>query len=484
VIRCLIVCGGLLALTLLPLWGQPAAPGKDEALHTRAGKVYHGLILDELPTEVRFQVVQRKPGRPVVLFSTSIPAANVKRLDRLAGKDRDALLARLHALDPIRGVELKVAAFAGSDHKERLLIAAAARSPLGVAVFVAASRLEGQQYKEGWSYESDHFLLVSTASDEIVRRVAVRLEQMYALYAHYLPPVGRPAVPNTTTSIRLLDSMADYQDLLRNQGRDIFNLAYFDAARNEIVCAADLGPLARQLADLRRHQEALQDRLRQQEAELKMLPKGEVQDRARMQLQEARQEIAQARARNAELFHHATRQLFRSVYHEGFHAYLANFVFPPSRGEVPRWLNEGLAQVFEEAVVEGNDLRVGPAPAPRLDRLQALVKNAERVELGELLRSGSAPFVVAHGQDRQAADRHYLLAWALARYLMFERRLLGTPALDEYLVALNGKFDPKSGTRERGADPVEALVKLVGQPLRDLEKELHEYIMGKMAKLP
>src|SRR5262249_51579396 len=100
-----------------------------------------------------------------------------------------------------------------------------------------------------------------------------------------------------------------------------------------------------------------------------------------------------------------------------------------------------------------------------------------------LLRAGSGPFVVAHGQDRAAADRHYLLSWALAHYLMFERRLLGTPALTDYLTALNGQVDPKTGTRERGADPAEALAKLTGRPLPDLEKELYDYVMMTMGKV-
>lgn len=479
--RCLCVTLGLL-LCLLPAAGQPAVEGKLEVLHTKAGPSFSGLIREELPTEVRFQVLQRKPGRPVVQFTATFPHAAIKKLDRLAAKEHDALAERLTTLDPTAGVELKLAAFVGSDLKQRLLLGAASMTPLGVSVFVAANRLNDLSYREGWSYESDHFLLVSSASDEIVRRVAVRLEQIYAVYAFHLPPVGRPAKPNTTTSIRMLDSMAEYYDLLRSQGRDIFNLAYYDAARNEIVCAADLEPLNRHLAELRRNNEGLHERLRKQQTEINKLPRGEVRDRAQKQLAEAQLEIAQAQARNAELFHSVTQQLFRSLYHEAFHAYLANFVFPPTLGEVPRWLNEGLAQIFEEAVVEGNDLRIGAAPAPRLEKLQSFLKGKDRVELTELLRSSPTQFVVAHGQDRPAADRHYLVAWALAHYLMFERHLIGSPGVDKYLAALNGTVDPKTGTRNRGADPVEALVTFVGVPLRELETDLYQYITTKMAK--
>ena len=36
-------------------------------------------------------------------------------------------------------------------------------------------------------YESDYFTLLSTGSDELTRRSAVRLEQIYAAFARFLP---------------------------------------------------------------------------------------------------------------------------------------------------------------------------------------------------------------------------------------------------------------------------------------------------------
>src|SRR5262249_54816475 len=154
---------------------------------------------------------------------------------------------------------------------------------------------------------------------------------------------------------------------------------------------------------------------------LNKLPKGEVQKRAREQLVQSRLEIAQVNQQNEELFRKATQQLFRTMAHEAFHAYLANFVFPPSQGDVPRWLNEGLAQIFEEAALEGGALRVGQVESARLEKAQAAVRNGELVSLPELLRSSPSQFVVAHGHDRRSADRYYLTAWALAHYLTFEK---------------------------------------------------------------
>jgi hypothetical protein len=425
---------------------------KLDAVQLKSGRTFHGLVVEETPAEVRFQIVKRMPGRPTVTLLDSFPRADVKRLDKLAGKEREELVSRLQALDPaghvedprLKGIDLRQPPF-----------------------FIGAKR------KEALGYSSDHFELVSDANEDIVRRAALRLEQTYAAFTHYFPPVGRP---NTSTIIVLIQSAAEYHDMLNNQGRDVFNPAFYDVANNTIFCTADSQKLGKQLGELKRSYEELHERIKKQEVEAARLPKGEVQNRAKEQLQQAGKALLEVSRQNEELLRKATQVLFRGLYHEAFHAYLANFVFPSARGEVPRWLNEGLAQVFEEAIVEGGQLRLGNVEPARLEMAQAAVKKGELVPLADLLRSGPGQFVVAHGQERQAADRHYLTSWALAHYLMFARRLTG-PALEEYLTALNGKLDPRTAKRERGVDPLEALAKLADRPLPQLEKELQEYIL-------
>jgi hypothetical protein len=447
-----------LALTLgLSTWTLAQSNGngewKTEHLTLKNGRTYAGLMLKEPAEEIVFQVVKRKPGRAPVVFSARFPRSEIKRLDKLTGKEREELIGRINGLTA-----------AGSLEDPRLKY-----PELKPAVFVGSER------KDGLRYESDHFELFSNAGEDVVRRAAARLEQVYAAYTFHLPPVNRPAKPNTTTRIYLFQSLPEYQAVLK--GRNIFNPAFYDSAANEIICAAELKPLAKQLDEVRRHQADQLERLKKQEAEVGRLPKGEVQDRARQQLQDARRELAAAGSRNEELFRVATRQLFHSLYHEAFHAYLANFVFPPDKGEVPRWLNEGLAQIFETAITDGNELNVGQVDPARLELAKALANKGALAPLAELLKSSSAQFVVAHGQDRQAADRYYLTAWALTHYLMIERKLLGSDNLDEFLAALNGKLDPVKGTRERPADPLEAMSKLAGTPIPQLEKDLSDYVL-------
>src|SRR5262249_6600516 len=177
------------------------------------------------------------------------------------------------------------------------------------------------------------------------------------------------------------------------------------------------------------------------------------------------QEVEQSNKQCDEQFQAATRQLFRTLYHEAFHAYLANFVYPPAEADVPRWLNEGLAQVFESAFIEGGELRVGHAEKARLVAAQTALGKGDLVPVADLLKAGPKQFVVLHASDQQGSDRYYLTSWSAAFYLMFDRRLLGTKKMDEYVKTL-----------KRGTDPTQAFADLVGQTPAAFEKDLHGYL--------
>ena len=69
---------------------------------------------------------------------------------------------------------------------------------------------------------------------------------------------------------------------------------------------------------------------------------------------------------------------------------------------------------------------------------------------------------VAITEAKDASDRSYLASWALASYLAFDRRLLGTASLDAFVYSVN-----------RDGEPKEAFAKLTGQKIEEFEKDLH-----------
>lgn len=432
-------------LFLLSLWllRSPSAHAADDwkydVLTLKNGSVLKGVIVSESPAEVRFRNVRRKPGAPtVVIPPATFARTEIASLDKLSDADRAGLVERLKTLDPkdeaarMDDLELEAAPWVRKD---------------GTAL----------------RYTSTHFMLLSNAREDIVRRCAVRLEQIYAAYARYLPPRQPQGKP---TRIVLFRALADYHDYLKGQGLNILNPAFFDTRRNQVMCASDLQGISTDLETARKHHAQLLKQLKEDEERKKRQFRGAVPAPIRNAIAAKRKEIQQAELKNESIFNATTRELFETLYHEAFHAYLANFVYPAEETAVPRWLNEGLAQVFETAIVEAGELRVGHAGGARLTRIKEAARKNEVLPLAELLRSEAKHFLVAHGSDRQTSDRYYLNSWALAFYLTFGRHVLGTEALDEYASALR-----------RGREPLEAFRALVGQPLGQFERDYHDYLL-------
>jgi hypothetical protein len=152
--------------------------------------------------------------------------------------------------------------------------------------------------------------------------------------------------------------------------------------------------------------------------------------------------------------------MFQRLYHESFHAYLENFVFPAADFDVPRWLNEGLAQVFEEGIVEAGTLRLDIPSQTRLLALQRDLREQDRLPLAELLNSEPRRFLVAHENQAVASERLYLYSWGLAHYLVIREPVLQGRALQKYV--------EKSAAN---TSPEQRFEAMVGMPLEEVEKK-------------
>src|SRR5262249_22827679 len=183
-----------LVLAALAL-AAPARADEDwkyDVVHLKNGHTLRGLLVKQTPDEIQFRCVSRNPTHTVVIPET-LDRAEVDHLDLLDARDREALAARLEALDPT-----------GKGEAERM--ASLELKPVAW----------GKDRKKGWRYESTHFVLESNAPEDVVRRAAVHLEQVFAAYARFLPPRHQSGQP---TTILLAQSLADYRALLKAQRR-------------------------------------------------------------------------------------------------------------------------------------------------------------------------------------------------------------------------------------------------------------------------
>lgn len=417
---------------------------KFDVLRLKTGYVFSGIIVDEDENSIRFQVVKQRPGEKTrITTTTKIDRDEIKSADKLSEKERDELRRKLESLDKtgkgelarVREITLKEVPWVDKTTKAQ-------------------------------SFANEHFILISNANEDIVRRAAVRLEDIYAAYVRFLPPRvqgGRP------TRIVLVRSMKEYRALIQGQGINFLNPAFFHVARNEVCCGTDLQEYGDELTRIRLKHKAQWSKLNEMETDL-IKEFGAVR-RVPVSLMrpiwDGRINIEKKNKENEAAFEERTQQFFQILYHEAFHAYLANFVFPPDKNDVPRWLNEGLAQIFETAVVEAGELRIGHVDKERYDAIKKALAAKQLLGIPALLKTGPNDFMVQNEAARKASERHYLNSYALAYYLTFEKRILGTPALEKYVQA-----------RKRGVDELIAFRDLIGnkQSLAQFEKDYQDYL--------
>jgi hypothetical protein len=452
-----LVCGAALAALLACALGAAETPGADEwkydVVYRKNGPTLRGLVLEQTPGCVRLKCITRKIGSPTVVFSVELPREEVVRVELLPEADRERLRQKLDALQQERQL---LSELRSRDPSSRDGPRSGDTLDLKKVPWVGDSRVEGL------SFQSAHFRLVSNAQPKVVELAAFHLEQIYAAYARCLPP----RTTGSATTILLPQSKADYQALLRGQGRNLANPAFYDADKNQIVCLCELQRLNDEKERAHQYHAKLAAQLDGLEKDLQKAYRGAIPPEVRAPLEEARQKIKLTEASNLHACARAQRDLFRRLYHEAFHAYLANFVYPAREAAVPRWLNEGLAQIFESAIVEAGELRIGHADRARRDAVQRAIKEGTLPSLADVLRSGPRQFLVVHDGDARSSDRYYLASWALAFHLTFERKVLGTRALDDYVHALH-----------RGRDPLDAFGALVGEPLPQFEKDFQSYLL-------
>ena len=248
---------GLFALCILVVLGHAAdPPGADEwkydIILRKSGEPLRGLILEEGVKSVKIQCIWRKPGKPTLVSTEIIPRQEIRRLVELDKNDREALRERLNALKRERAVL--------SDNLRAL-------DPRGKGALKAADALDfqkttwpGDDKVEALEYRSSYFRLVANTRPELAQLAAIHLEQVYAAYSRFLPPKAAKATP---TTILLTRSLADYQTLVKSRGMKLFNPAFYDSARNQVVCGSDLERLYDELQKVLAHHATLRAKMKE-----------------------------------------------------------------------------------------------------------------------------------------------------------------------------------------------------------------------------
>jgi hypothetical protein len=394
-----------------------------ESLHLKDGRVFRGLIQAERKREVEFAEIVRPPGKPMFAVIRPIDPKLVASFDRLQGAEHQQLVQRFQ--------EFRNRARIEAGRMESAALREEVRDGMPLRVFTG-----------------DWFTLESRVDEPLTRRCIVRAEQIFRAYRQVLPPRNQQP---TSLRLRLFGTLDDYRSFVESLGLRGDTPACFVAEQNLIVAGSELDQYARQLAQVRhknqqvrREYEALKAGFPERVSALiknlrqKCYGDAEIEQETKLriavwqrQYDAAMTALDRLDQQNDAKFADVARLMFVQLYHEAFHAYIENYVYPQREAPLPRWLNEGLAQIFEASQFDADTLRVDAPDRERLTRLQDDLKSDSMLDPIDLLTATENDFLSDHA--RAHSQRQYLYAWGLAYYLTFQQNILSSPTLDAYV---------------------------------------------------
>ena len=113
--------------------------------------------------------------------------------------------------------------------------------------------------------------------------------------------------------------------------------------------------------------------------------------------------------------------LRRTLQHEAFHQFAHAAISP----NLPIWLNEGMAQVFEEGIWTGDDFWLGQVPPRRIRQLRADLSSGRTVDFVRFTSLTPQEWSESLSRDQTTGATQYSQSWAMVHFLVHARDLGG-----------------------------------------------------------
>ncbi len=136
-------------------------------------------------------------------------------------------------------------------------------------------------------------------------------------------------------------------------------------------------------------------------------------------------------------------KMYYILQHEGFHQFAYARI-----GQLPIWLNEGLAEYFGDALLVDKRLMVGKLDAERLERMQKAIENRTYLPFEELMNMSDEEWLRRVTSGHETSSLMYDMSWSLAYFLIHGYDGKFRPALDAYLKRINRGVDKKQAFDE------------------------------------
>lgn len=133
------------------------------------------------------------------------------------------------------------------------------------------------------------------------------------------------------------------------------------------------------------------------------------------------------------------RKTFEVLQHEGFHQFAWHAIGP----KLPVWLNEGLAQYFESAVLTDGRMSLGLSSRPRIEKIHTAIKAGDTLPINDLLAITTEQWSDQLRKDPEHSGLLYAQAWSYTYFLIHGDDGQHQPQLIDYLKRLSKDERPE-----------------------------------------
>lgn len=156
-------------------------------------------------------------------------------------------------------------------------------------------------------------------------------------------------------------------------------------------------------------------------------------------------------------------ETLKVLQHEGFHQFAFNYI----GHNLPSWINEGLAQYFEDGIMINGRMRLGVPDAYRQQLVKKALRENRLVPFDEVLGMTSKEWLATLQRNQQKSAMLYAQSWSICYFLIHARNGRYRPALETYLRAV-----------ANGAGQEDAFVKAYGgTDTEDMEARWREAVV-------
>ncbi len=140
----------------------------------------------------------------------------------------------------------------------------------------------------------------------------------------------------------------------------------------------------------------------------------------------------------------APQEVLNVLQHEGFHQFAHAFIGV----ELPIWVNEGIAQYFEDGILINDKFYLGLANAQRVQSVKAAIELKKAIDFNTLLATTDGEWMQNVITGSPKGSLQYDQSWSMVYFLVTADNGRYRPAFDKYLRLVAAKKDSLTAFKE------------------------------------